>query len=69
MIEVRIRQESDSESLRLGEIPFDKLDTVIPTIKEWGITTPSSDYPEMFGQFVYGEISAYFEVILADGES
>ena len=67
MTQIRIRHELDAKAQILGDVPLDQIDTVIPTIQSWGITTPYSDYPEgMFGQFVYTDTGAYFEVVVSD---
>jgi hypothetical protein len=64
MIDIRIRHQDYAESLRLGTVPFDQLDTVIPTIKGWGI----DDYgtQDLTGQFVYrpDTSEAFFEVVI-----
>ncbi|MFC8182453.1 hypothetical protein ACFULT_26575 [Rhodococcus sp. NPDC057297] len=67
MIEVRIRTEyeAQSEGKRLTFVPFDKLDTVIPTIEKWGgVTTNGETFDgDFYGQFVVADGAAFFEVV------
>lgn len=63
MSAVRIRHEDDIEARYLTDVPFAKLDTVIPTLRTWGI---DGEDPELVGQFCYpiDGTDAYFEVII-----
>jgi hypothetical protein len=71
-MEVRIRRASEGTSKHLGEVAFDALDEVIPTIKRWGIA--DVDMPlDLTGQFWVDDTSdsmdvgsAYFEVVIND---
>jgi hypothetical protein len=65
---VRVRHENDIDAKYLADVPFDRLDTVIPTLTSWGI---QNEQPELSGQFVYDVVGdAYFEVIIhADSKS
>jgi hypothetical protein len=66
MTAIRIRHEDDTEARHLGDVPFADLDTVIPTIRTWGVD--GEEY-EMSGQFRYPEVGdAFFEVVLNDPE-
>lgn len=63
MIEVRLYHMGASH--HLADIPLDQIDTVIPTIKRWGVWADQYlDTEETCGQFVHGETGAYFEVRL-----
>lgn len=61
MTAVKIRHENDPDAKYLADVPFDQLDTVIPVIKGWGLDGEEED---LSGQFVYGDLGAYFEVII-----
>lgn len=63
MTTVKIRHEDDAEANFLADVPFADLDTVIPTIRSWGI---EGEELEMSGQFVNTPFGAYFEVILSE---
>lgn len=73
MTEVRIRHEADTLSAHLTDVPFDQIDTVIPTLRAWGLNVYGDNATDdMFGQFVLEEVSgsrkAYFEVIIGGAE-
>jgi hypothetical protein len=67
VIEVRIRHQDEADSVRLTEVPFTDIGSVIPTIKGWGI----ADYEdrEMSAQFVVSDTAAYFEVVIVDPDN
>lgn len=67
MTDVRIRHEYDTEAQRLADVPFDQLDTIIPTLAAWGIA--NEEDAELAGQFVYSDLGAYFEVIICVPEA
>lgn len=63
MIQVKLRWDGDTEAHDFTEVPFDKLDTVIPMLKAWGVD--GEEPPDMYGQFAVPENGpAYFEVVL-----
>jgi hypothetical protein len=63
MTQVRLRHEDEGSAKLLGDVPFDQLDSVIPTIKSWGLYAEDIvDTDGLFAQFVYGDDGAYFEV-------
>lgn len=68
MTAIFIRSEDWAEGARLADVPFDQLDTVIPTLKKWGL----GDYEgaDLSGQFVYDaeRHAAYYEVVVSYGE-
>jgi hypothetical protein len=68
MIEVRIRRSSEAEARHLTAAELDKLDTVIETVKGWGIQDLYD--LEITGQFVIepDKKSAFFEVVVHDDE-
>jgi hypothetical protein len=66
MIAVYVRRESDAKARYLADVPFDALDTVIPTLQAWGVEDTEHDDAAdgMYGQFVVGSTAAYFEVVI-----
>jgi hypothetical protein len=66
MIEVRIRHEDEGSSVFLTNIPFDQLDSIIPTLESWGLADAYGC--TLSGQFVYDVSSAYFEIVLHEPE-
>lgn len=66
MVEIRVRHEGEIRARRLGEVAFDQLETVIPTIDAWGIVGEDfPDDPQFAGQFVLDVDAAYFEVVVS----
>ena len=68
MTEVRLRHELDVASKPLGDVPFGQIETVIPTLKQWGLTTSNDadvDADGLYGQFRHDESGAYFEVVFS----
>lgn len=63
-VEVRLRHVDSTKAVRLGDVPFDRLDTVLPTLTGWGVTVDGDDYPTMLAQFVVTDTAAYFEVVV-----
>ena len=70
-MEVRIRSanEPSSASRLLAEIPFrrDAIDSVIPTLADWGVFSTGHSLAgadDLSGQFVDDGEKAYFEVIV-----
>ncbi len=61
MTAVHIRYDFEAKATYLADVPFDELDTVIPTIKVWSV---HGEDLEMSAQFVIDDASAYFEVVL-----
>lgn len=72
MIEVRIRNAEDAEAtIRLCTWPADNLDTLLPTLRSWGVLNAngvrhSGTDADITGQFVVDNESAYFEVVIHD---
>lgn len=65
MVEVRIRiEKAGNEAIRLAEVPFDQLGTVIPSLQEWGVVDAFDDMENAYGQFAVLEDGAYFEVVV-----
>ncbi|WP_353107795.1 hypothetical protein [Gordonia sp. (in: high G+C Gram-positive bacteria)] len=68
MTEIRIRHELDLQAPVLGDIPLDQIDTVIPTIKRWGLTGDDGNInpDRLSGVFRYDAEGneAYFEVMI-----
>lgn len=67
MIEVRIRLASRTDPIRLCEWPSDQLDTLIPTIEQWGLQGDNAG-KDLTGEFVMTDTDAFFEVIVWDEE-
>jgi hypothetical protein len=67
MIEVRIRHQDEADAVRLTDVPFNDIGSVIPAVKGWGI----ADYEdrELSAQFVVTDTAAYFEVVIVDSDS
>ena len=70
-MEVRIRSanEPSSASRLLADIPFrrDAIDSVIPTLADWGVFSTGNSLAgadDLSGQFVDDGEKAYFEVIV-----
>ncbi len=61
MTAVYVRHEYDADAKYLADVPFEALDSVIPTIARWGI---DGEQPELSGQFSCGEAGVHFEVII-----
>lgn len=66
MTAVFIRSEHWAEGAFLADVPFDQLDSVIPTILKWGLADAEDD--ELSGQFVYDAEPrrAYFEILVSE---
>lgn len=64
MTQVRIRSEYDADARVLGDVPFDQLSSVIPTIGRWGLSTDGEviDTDGLCAQFRYDDDGCYFEV-------
>lgn len=66
MIEVRLRSIDSAKAVHLATVPFDQLDTVIPTLAAWGVSVDGDDYTTLVGQFAVSDSAAYFEVVAGD---
>lgn len=63
MTEVRIRHVDDQKAEFLADVPFSELDSVIPTLKYWGLYSNSVIDPStLCAQFQYSDDGTYFEV-------
>jgi hypothetical protein len=71
LIEVRIRTSEEAEPVHLCTWPSTQLDSLIPTVKRWGVYVSGTDVatpdtPDIVGQFVVGD-SGYFELVVEVG--
>jgi hypothetical protein len=66
MIEVRMRHVTKAVGVRLCDWPATELDSVIPTIRRWGLA--DNDPDDLVAQFVvdHETHAAYFEIIFGD---
>lgn len=66
MIEVRIREDSQSDATYLCEWEVADLDRLIPTLGRWGGYGPGGEFDgtQMSGQIYFGSEGAFFEVIV-----
>lgn len=68
MTEIRIRHELAGRGAVLGDVPLDQIDTVIPTIRRWGLYDADGDVQpgRLSGEFRYDadEEEAFFEVLI-----
>lgn len=64
MTAVYIRDENFAEGAHLCDVPLGDIDSIIPTIKGWGLADESTE--DLYGQFVYdaGRGVAYFEIVV-----
>lgn len=66
MTEVRVRHVDDPHESSLGDVPFEDIESVIPTLKRWGVYAGEQYEDGMSGQFTVDESGAYFEVVVGD---
>lgn len=69
MTEVRIRHIDEINGASLGDVPFADLDTVIPTLKSWGVNISGDglvNNDDLTGSFEYDTRTdeAFFEVLI-----
>lgn len=66
MIEVRIREDSQADAVRLCDWEATDLDRLIPILSRWGGYGPSGEFngDQLSGQICFGSDGAYFEVIV-----
>lgn len=69
-IEVRIRNYMDADAVHFATVGWDQLDSVIPTIRSWGLYTDdlSENEVELSGSFRFGASGAFFEVIVHEAD-
>jgi len=71
MTDIRFRT-ADGVAVKVGDVPFDQLDSVIPTLKAWGVSDRDGtllDTDGLSAQFVYDdERGEFFFEVISGGE-
>jgi hypothetical protein len=66
MTEVRLYDSTEGGFTSLGDVPFNALDSVIPSIRQWGLARETGsrfiDTDTLSGNFRVDDTGAYFEV-------
>lgn len=68
IIEVRIRHYYEPKARHLCTWPSTDLDSLIPTVRAWGIEGEPVFSDNLTGQFVVDADAAFFELVIADAE-